>query len=115
MNAQRHPHAGFVAIGGTIAAATRIPTLVPALKIPVANARSFRGNHSATVLMQAGKFPASPSPSAKRAPAKPTTEVTAAWAIAAILQNRTESEKPFLVPNQSITRPAISKPIAYAV
>src|SRR5689334_16225353 len=115
MNAHRHPHAGFVAIGGTIAAATRIPTFVPALKIPVANARSFRGNHSATVLMQAGKFPASPRPNANRAVANPATELTAAWAIAAILQKNTESEKPFLVPNQSITRPATSKPIAYAV
>jgi len=35
---------------------------VPELKIPVANARSLRGNHSATALIAAGKFPASPSP-----------------------------------------------------
>ena len=40
----------------------------PALKMPVASARSFFGNHSATVLMAAGKFPASPSPSANARP-----------------------------------------------
>ena len=33
------------------------PMFAPALKIPVARARSRRGNHSATVLMAAGKFP----------------------------------------------------------
>jgi hypothetical protein len=31
------------------------PMLVPALKTPVARARSFFGNHSATDLMLAGK------------------------------------------------------------
>ena len=40
---------------------------VPALKIPVASALSFFGNHSATHLMLAGKTPASPNPSADRA------------------------------------------------
>src|SRR2546427_12967546 len=79
---------------GTVTAATSTPTFVPALKIPVASARSLRGNHSATVLMHAGKFPASPNPSAKRAKLKPVTVVTSAWAIAARLQNKTESEKP---------------------
>src|SRR6185503_4821931 len=33
----------------------------------------LRGNHSATVLIAAGKLPASPRPSAKRAAAKPAT------------------------------------------
>src|SRR5689334_18355939 len=100
---------------GTVTAATNTPTLVPALKIPVARARSFLGNHSATVLIEAGKFPASPSPSAKRATLKPATVLTSACAIAAMLQIRTESEKPLRVPSQSITRPAASSPIAYAV
>ena len=58
------------------------PTLVPALKMPVARARSFLGNHSATVLMQEGKLPDSPIPSPKRAAAKPIQpmpRVTRAW------------------------------------
>ena len=42
------------------------PTFEPELKMPVARARSFLGNHSATVLIAAGKFPASPTPSAAR-------------------------------------------------
>ena len=62
------------------------PTLVPALKMPVARARSFLGNHSATLLMLAGKTPASPKPRAKRAAAKLTKEPAAAWAIEARLQ-----------------------------
>ncbi len=44
---------------------------VPELKMPVANARSFFGNHSAVVLIAAGKLPPSPSPSRNRAMAKP--------------------------------------------
>ena len=49
------------------------PTLVPALKIPVANPRSFLGNHSATVFTAAGKWPASPIPKNMRATLNPTT------------------------------------------
>src|SRR6267378_1118313 len=62
-------------------------TMAPALKMPVAKARSFLGNHSATDLMLAGKTPASPKPSAKRAAAKLTKEPAAAWAMEARLQN----------------------------
>ena len=59
------------AIQGTTAGAMIAPTLVPALKRPVAKARSFFGNHSATDLIAAGKLAASPRPSAKRAAPKP--------------------------------------------
>ena len=38
-------------------ASSSAPTLVPELKMPVARARSFFGNHSATVLIEAGKLP----------------------------------------------------------
>ena len=48
--------------------------LVPELKSPVANARSFAGNHSAVALIAAGKLPASPIPSAKRAAMNPATD-----------------------------------------
>ena len=47
-----------------------LPILAPELKIPVASARSRLGNHSATVLMQAGKLAASPRPSRNMAMAK---------------------------------------------
>ena len=51
----RQPHA--IVIIGTTSGATSAPMFVPELKIPVASARSFFGNHSATVLIAAGKFP----------------------------------------------------------
>src|SRR5437762_11644243 len=68
----RHPYTAFKATnaGGPIIAAT----LVPALKAPVAKARSFFGNHSATALMAAGKLPASPRPSMPRQKPKPTAD-----------------------------------------
>ena len=44
-------------IQGTTSGVTSAPTFVPELKMPVASARSFLGNHSATVLMEAGKLP----------------------------------------------------------
>src|SRR5436305_218961 len=47
----------------------------PALKIPVANARSRPGNHSATVLIDAGKLPDSPRPSANLAALNPSARV----------------------------------------
>ena len=65
MNAIRQPQAA--AISGTQIGATMAPMFVPELKIPVAKARSLFGNHSATVLIDAGKFAASPTPSRKRA------------------------------------------------
>src|SRR6266404_1627254 len=74
------------AIHGARSGVTMAPTLVPALKMPVARARSFLGNHSATLLMLAGKTPASPKPRAKRAAAKLTKEPAAACAIEARLQ-----------------------------
>ena len=62
------------------------PIFVPALKIPVASARSFLGNHSATVLMLAGKTPDSPKPNADRATIKLVKELPKACAIEARLQ-----------------------------
>ncbi len=55
MNAARHPQrrVSQTTSGGAITA----PTVGPALKTPVASARSLFGNHSATALMAAGKFP----------------------------------------------------------
>src|SRR5258707_15661252 len=75
------------AIHGARSGVTMAPMLVPALKMPVAKARSFLGNHSATDLMLAGKTPASPKPSGKRGAAKLTKEPAAAWAIEARVPN----------------------------
>ena len=69
INAHCHPH--VMKIQGTVSGATIAPTLVPALKIPVVRARSFFGNHSATVFIAAGKFAASPTPSAALAKPNP--------------------------------------------
>src|SRR6187397_1628406 len=64
-------------IHGTANGVSSAPMLVPELKIPVASARSRFGNHSATVLMAAGKLPDSPSPSRKRTKMNPATLVEA--------------------------------------
>ena len=53
MNAHSHPYASVMI--GTISGVSSAPIFVPALKMPVANARSLRGNHSATVLIAPGK------------------------------------------------------------
>ena len=53
--------------------AAKAPTVAPALKILVAKARSFLGKNSAVAFMAAGKFPASPMASTKRAKIKKTT------------------------------------------
>src|SRR5947209_19397429 len=79
---------------GTKSGAAMAPTFEPLLKMPVASARSFFGNHSATVLMAAGKLPASPKPNAKRAAPKPNAERASEWHIAATDQNVMAKEKP---------------------
>jgi hypothetical protein len=50
---------------GTQIAVRMMPTLAPALKMPVAKLRSFFGNHSETVLIAEGKLVASPTPEAE--------------------------------------------------
>src|SRR6478672_11963343 len=72
MNAQYQPNC--TVINGTVIGVITAPMLVPALNTPVANARSLRGNHSATVFIAAGKLPDSPSPSTKRTTMKPATD-----------------------------------------
>ena len=64
------------------------PMLAPELKMPVAVPRCRLGNHSATVLMQAGKFAASPSPSKRRA----TPKVNAV--VAARVRHRRDAPQP---------------------
>jgi hypothetical protein len=69
----------------------KVAMVEPELKIPVAKALSFRGNHSAMVLTAAGKFPASPIPSMKQAEAKPMIPRATPWAMPATLQTAIES------------------------
>src|SRR3989442_15819144 len=60
-------------IQGTRTGVMMAPTFVPALKMPVVRARSFLGNHSATVLIEAGELAPPPRPRAKRGTPKPRT------------------------------------------
>src|SRR5262245_17192339 len=79
------------AMNGTVAGANIAPTLAPELNRLVANARSLRGNHSATDLIAAGKFPASLTPRKMRADMNPLMLPTSEWTIAATLQNAIET------------------------
>src|ERR1017187_4938952 len=82
-NAHRQPNSSVS--HGTRSGATMAPAFDPELKTPVAKARSRFGNHSATVLIAAGKLPASPSPSRKRAQPKPKADVASPCIMAAML------------------------------
>src|SRR5271170_1657341 len=67
------------AMAGTTKGAIMAPTLEPQLKRPVARARSFLGNHSATVAMAAGKLAASERPRKIRQMQKAKTVVRMVW------------------------------------
>jgi len=71
MKAQRQSSHNTMA--GTRIGVTIAPILPPELKMPVASARSFLGNHSATALVPAGNAPPSPTPSTTRETMKPVT------------------------------------------
>src|SRR6476661_2565258 len=89
------------------------PILEPELKMPVARALSFLGNHSAVVLIAAGKLPDSVKPKAALATKKPRVDFTKACPIAAILQATIATAYPSLLPHLSIRRPTPSSPMAY--
>src|SRR6266516_1195602 len=91
-NAQRQPHVS--AIQGTTRGVTIALVFVPALKIPVASARSSFGNHSPTLLIEPGKLADSPNPSIPRAAAKAAVVLANAVLIAATLQRITAGGKP---------------------
>src|SRR5262245_17146595 len=112
MNAACQLHVS--AIQGTTSGVMIAPTLLPALKMPVANARSRLGNHSAVVLIAAGKLPDSPRPSAARAIAKPFAVRANAWLIAAMLHAMIDAAKPERTPTLSRKRPTPRKPKPYA-
>ena len=97
----------------TMKGAKIAPMLVEASKTPVAKARSFFGNHSATVLIAAGKLPDSPIPRPKRAiinPIKLNAGLIAACNIPKKLHIAIERVYPILVPSLSIVPPMNNKP-----
>src|SRR4051794_37104742 len=75
-----------IVIQGTRIGARMAPMFEPELNRPIANDRSFLGNHSATVLMAAGKLPASATPRKTRQTPKPKAVFANAWAMLAMLQ-----------------------------
>ena len=81
------------------------PTLVPELKMPVASARSFCGNHMPTALMEAGKLAASAMPSTKRTMTKPSTVATRPWAAAASDHSTSAPASAFFTPKRSTNTP----------
>ena len=92
---------------GTSRAAIIAPIFVPLLNIPKARARSFFGNHSAIVLFDAGKRPASPT--AKKLRIIMLIEraaVARALSIPNIDHIISEIVRPSLVPILSIILPA---------
>ena len=109
-NAPRHVTS--ITSVGTAMGTTMLPILAPELKIPVASARSRRGNHSATVLMQAGKLAASPRPRRNMAIANVTTENAAPGSMAATLQMAMAIAKALRVPSLSVNPPATIMPMA---
>src|SRR5258708_28463643 len=109
--AERQPQCS--AIHGTTSGVTMAPALVPALKIPVARARSFLGNHSATHLMLAGKTPASPKPRAKPAAAKLADEPAAARAMDARLAKPLAHACPARLPRRTVTAAMGNQPAAH--
>ena len=91
---------------GTNSAATMAPKFEPLLKMPVARARSRLGNHSATVLMEAGKLPASPTANALRTRmCIVTSRPTKALAMPKMDQTMSDRARPSLVPILSMTQP----------
>ena len=81
---------------GTMKGARIAPTLEPALKMPMASARSRRGNHSAVAARVQGNRPDSPSPMGMRTKVKPTVLVTKACAMCAMVQMVTAMVPPTL-------------------
>ena len=89
MKAHRQP--SVTAMTGTTSGVRIAPTLDPALKMPMASARSFFGNHSFVAAIAAGKVPASPIASGMRASNIPAVEVKKMCATCPMVQSETAS------------------------
>ena len=73
--------------------------------MPMAVDRSRTGNHSATVLVAAGKPPPSPAPSRNRLAASIQKPVASAWLAQASDQKTMMTANPRRVPSRSISTP----------
>ncbi len=88
------------------------PTVAPALKMLVENARSFFGKYSAVALIAAGKLPASPTANTKRAKinnvtlTKVTREKSFTRAIASLAPSNPTNHSPATIPDVAIPQKA---------
>ena len=81
------------------------PIEAPVLKIAIAMARSFCGNHSAITFAAPGQFPASPSPRKNEQAAKLAIPTRNACAIAAMHHTMIDTLNPMRAPKRSYSRP----------
>ena len=103
MNMARQPKCSVTP--ATIGAAAAAPRAVPELKIPTAMARSRTGNHSVTVLTQAGMLAASAAPSRNRQNENCRALRARVCNASTPDQARTKAANPRRVPTKSISRP----------
>jgi len=95
-----------------VTGAARAPTVAPALKILVESALSFLGKYSAVALIAAGKLPASPTASTKRAKINSVTltdttmEASPTVAIASLAPSKPTSHWPVVTPDVAIPQKA---------
>ena len=102
-NPARQPH--FIAMIDTIGAAAIEPKAVPALKMPMASARSRMGNHSLTARTPPVKLPGSNTPSRNRKKENWPTVPAKTCSMLATDQPETKTMNPRRVPMKSMTRP----------
>src|SRR5438067_13387205 len=81
--------------------------------MPVASARSFFGNHSATALIAPGKLADSPSPKSARAAENPAVVRAKAWPIGGTLRAKTATANPRRTHSRSSHHPTTRKPDGY--
>ena len=86
------------------------PSELPLSNSAVANARSWRGNHSATTLVAAGQLPDSPAPRRNRNPAKLQKPEASEVSIDTSEYQATVSVRPRREPMRSISRPQADWP-----
>ena len=112
-NVRRQPKCGS-STPATRGNAITPPIEAPPLKIAIAIARSFCGNHSAITFAAPGQFPASPNPRKNEQTAKLTIPTRNACAIAATHHTTIDTLNPIRAPNRSYSRPLTLWLIVYA-
>src|SRR5690606_12422400 len=102
------------AITGMVRGAANAPIVAPALKILVESALSFLGKNSAVALIAAGKLPASPTASTKRAKINKVTltlttrPTSLTRAIASLAPANPTNHSPATIPEVAIPQQACS-------